>query len=118
MHHEFFYLGLAFILMHEMDAVRCREWRIFPGLHLLSDKAGFLVFILAHIPLFYFLFAGLLGPDDPAGLMYGLDLFFIIHLGLHMLFLLHPKNEFRDPISWSIILGAALFGGLDAWWMF
>ncbi|WP_394341844.1 DUF6713 family protein [Sphingobacterium corticibacter] len=30
--HVFFYLGLSLLIMHEMDAIRCREWRIFPGL--------------------------------------------------------------------------------------
>ncbi|MFD2569233.1 DUF6713 family protein [Spirosoma soli] len=34
----FFYLGLAFLTTHELDAVRCREWRIFPGLSLLNDR--------------------------------------------------------------------------------
>jgi hypothetical protein len=38
---NFYILGIAFILMHEMDAIRCREWRIFPGLsYIKNDKAG------------------------------------------------------------------------------
>jgi hypothetical protein len=108
-----FYLGLAFILMHEMDAIRCKEWRIFPGLSFLNDEWGFRAFMMAHIPLFYFLFDGLINADTRADFIRGLDIFFIVHLGLHLLFLLHKKNEFKDWLSWSIISAAALSGLLD-----
>jgi len=109
----FFYLALSAIIIHEMDAVRCKEWRIFPGLSLLNDAWGFKLFMLAHVPLFYFLFWGLFGTGDNAQLQFGLDVFFIIHVGLYMLFLLHKKNEFKDFISWTIIISAGLFGLLD-----
>jgi len=33
-----FYLALSFMIIHEMDAVRCREWRIFPGLSRLNES--------------------------------------------------------------------------------
>lgn len=101
------------MFMHEMDAIRCREWRIFPGLSLLNDDWGFKVFIVAHIPLFYFLFNGLMAKDTQADFIRGLDIFFIIHFVLHMIFLFHKKNEFKDWISWLIVGGAALFGLLD-----
>ena len=113
MEHSFFFAGLAFIAMHEMDAIRCKEWRIFPGLSLLNDRLGFQIFMWAHVPLFAFLFWGLLGKEDNNSLIFGLNVFFIIHLLLHILFLKHPKNEFKDWLSWSIIIGAALFGFLD-----
>ncbi|MFN7260031.1 MAG: DUF6713 family protein [Cyclobacteriaceae bacterium] len=110
--HFFFYMGLTFILMHEMDAIRCKEWRIFPGLSLLNDVWGYRIFMLAHIPLFFFLFSGL-SQLDSSRLISGLDIFFVIHVGLHLLFLLHKKNEFKDWISWTIILGAGVFGLAD-----
>lgn len=111
--HLFFYLGLSMIVLHEMDAVRCKEWRIFPGLHLLNDKWGFSLFMFLHIPLFAWIFWELMGHGDPAGFMQGMSVFFLVHLGLHVAFLLHPKNEFKDWISWTIIAGAAACGGLD-----
>ncbi len=109
----FFYLGLSAIVIHEMDAVRCKEWRIFPGLSLLNDARGFKLFMLAHVPLFYFLFWGLIGHGDNAQLKFGLDVFFITHVGLHLLFLRHKKNEFKDAVSWTIIISAGLFGLMD-----
>lgn len=111
--HIYFYLGLSFILIHEMDAIRCKEWRIFPGLSLLNDKLGYKVFMISHIPLYFFLFRGLIGQQNNEGLIRGLDIFFIIHFELHLLFLMHKKNEFKDWISWAIISGAGLFGLID-----
>ena len=112
MEHPFFYLGLALILMHEMDAIRCKEWRIFPGLSFLDDTWGMRIFMVAHIPLYYFLLKGLQGPKADS-LMIGLDYFFIIHLGLHLIFLLHKRNEFKDWLSWSLITGCAICGIID-----
>ncbi len=95
-----------------MDAIRCREWRIFPGLSLLNDKTGLIVFTFLHIPLYYYVFWRLTNPNLEAFIK-GFDYFLMIHLFLHILFLMHKKNEFKDWISWTIIIGAGLCGGLD-----
>ncbi len=108
----FFYLALVFMLIHEMDAVRCREWRIFPGLSSLKEPLAFRIFIFAHIPIFFFLFWGLLN-DNPTKLIFWLDIFFIFHVFLHLIFLRHKNNEFKDWISWTFIIGAGFFGILD-----
>ncbi len=109
----FFFVGLAFMLTHEMDAIKCREWRIFPLTSRLDDSRGYLVFTAVHVPLYLLLFWALLAPDGlNQTLMRGLSLFFIIHLGLHLLFLKHPLNEFKSALSWILIVGAALAGAL------
>jgi len=109
----FFYLGMSFLTLHELDAVRCREWRIFPLLSLLDDRWGQPIFLLAHIPLFSWVFLEL-GPGTPSPqFVRGFDIFMMVHLGLHLLFLLHQKNEFKDVLSWVIIGGAAVCGLLD-----
>ncbi len=108
----FFMLGLSLLLVHELDAVRCREWRIFPGLSSLSDEWGFRLFVLLHVPLLYALL-GAVAAGPGATLVVVLDVFYILHLGLHLLFLRHPRNEFRDRLSWALIVGVALSGGVD-----
>jgi hypothetical protein len=108
----FFLLGLSLLLVHELDAVRCHEWRMFPGLSALPDRWGLRLFILFHVPLL-FLLLGAVAAGPGATLVAAFDLFFILHLGLHLLFLRHPQNEFRDALSWTLILGAALSGGID-----
>jgi hypothetical protein len=109
----FFYLGLSFLTLHEMDAIRCREWRIFPGLSLLSDKIGQVLFVFAHLPLFYFIYWQLTYSQDIEAFMKGFNIFMIVHLLLHILFLKHKNNEFKDWISWSILIGSGLCGIID-----
>lgn len=108
-----FILGIAFILVHEMDAVRCREWRIFPGLSLLNDRMGMTLFVLLHIPVFYWLNIKI-SQGHPAFIQ-GFDIFLIVHLFLHILFTRHKNNEFKDWLSWLIIAGAGLCGAIDLW---
>jgi len=110
----FFFVALSLMLTHEMDAIKCREWRIFPLTSRLDDSRGYWVFTAVHVPLYLLLFWALFTPDGlNHALMRGLDLFFVVHLGLHLLFLKHPKNEFKSAFSWILIVGAALAGALD-----
>lgn len=111
--HFFFYLGLSFLILHEMDAIRCKEWRIFPGLSLLSDKIGQVLFVFAHLPLFYFIFWRLTYSQNIEAFMKGFNIFMIVHLLLHILFLKHKNNEFKDWISWSVIIGSGICGIID-----
>ena len=55
-------------------------------------------------------FAWIFHPDT---FMRGFDIFLMVHLLLHLLYLRHKNNEFKDWISWSIIIGAGLFGLMD-----
>ena len=80
-----FYIALSFILVHEMDAVRCKEWRIIPVLKLLDDKLGYIIFTVAHIPIYVFIFLKILYPDNGKIFIAGLEVFFIVHV-----FLPHP----------------------------
>ncbi len=109
----FFLLGLSFITIHEMDAIRCKEWRIFPGLSMLNDKLGHIFFIFAHIPLFFFIYWQLTHSEYTEAFRKGFDIFMMVHLFLHLLFLKHKKNEFKDWISWSIIIGAGVCRLID-----
>lgn len=109
--HVWFYLGLSFLFIHELDAIRCKEWRIFPLVSWLNDKAGERVFVFAHIPLFCWIFIALNNPTNRFIQLF--DAFMVVHGVLHLLFLLHPKNEFKDFISWMIIICAAVCGIID-----
>jgi len=110
----FFLTAITFLLVHEMDAIHCKEWRIFPGLSRLPEGTGYLVFSAAHIPLVWLVLAGLASGDifQPA-VRIGLDLFCLAHIGLHAFFHRHPKNEFDSRFSWLIILGTGLAGLID-----
>ncbi len=51
-HHFFFVVGLSVIFTHELDAIKRREWRMFPLTFWLPERPGYLVFTTLHIPLF------------------------------------------------------------------
>lgn len=82
--HIFFYLGLSFLTLPEMDAIRCREWRIFPGLSMLSDKLGHIVFVFVHIPLFFFICWQRTHNQDIESFIGGFNIFMLAHLGAHI----------------------------------
>ena len=108
----FLQMGTAFLLIHEMDAIRCKEWRIFPGLSRLDDDTGFKVFMFMHAPLYWLVLQVFVrsGSGPVSSLI--LAVFLVLHLVLHLLFLKHPKNEFKDWASWATITLAALPGAL------
>lgn len=110
----FFSVGLASIVVHEMDAMRCHEWRIFPGLSLLPDTYGKSIFMWAHVPLFSWVFWRLENHDNHSFKL-AFDVFLMIHMALHIIFLFHPKNEFKDLSSWGFIVLAAVCGALHFW---
>jgi hypothetical protein len=112
--HAFFLLGFCLLLVHEMDAIRCKEWRVFPLTSRMGAEAGYLVFTALHVPLYALLLYGLFGGDDMnRGLVIALDLFFIVHVFLHLAYLGHPEYRFRTAFSWALILGAGACGALD-----
>lgn len=102
------------MLVHEMDAIRAKEWKIFPGLGRLKDETGYVVFAALHVPLYALLLWGLYGDDGVnRGLIAGLDGFFIVHAFLHLILYNHPENRFRSVFSYTLIFGAGLFGATD-----
>jgi hypothetical protein len=112
--HLLFWIALGFLLTHEMDAVRCREWKLFFFLSWLPDEQAYRAFTALHVPLFALLLAALVGAGAPnLSLVFALDIFCVVHVGLHLLFLRHPDYEFRSWFSWALIAGAGVAGGVD-----
>lgn len=109
--HVLFYLMLSFLLVHELDAARRHEWRVLPLTSRLPDHIGQQVFIWAHIPILIAIFWLVTpNPDALAGLC--LSAFSVLHVGLHWLFRKHPAYEFNNFSSWTLIIGAGIFGAL------
>ena len=110
----FFLVGFSFLLAHEMDAVRLKEWRLLPILSGLGDDAGYRAFTSLHIPLYALLLWGLFGGGMVQyGLVVALDAFFVVHLALHVLLRDRPDNQFSSPFSWGLFVGAGLCGAID-----
>jgi len=111
-----FWLNLALLLVHELDAVRRQEWRMFVFLNRLDDERAHQLFALLHVPLLILIFWFLSRPHQPVYIWFQLvvDLFLIIHLGLHLLFRSHPANTFGNAFSMRLITGMALLGVIHA----
>ena len=120
LHQGFFVLAVALLLVHELDAMQRHEWRIFPGLSRLPDSTAMLVFLLAHVPLFAIVFwygaLSLVAGGDRFSA--GLSGFCVLHAFIHWAYEWHPRCEFRNPLSRSIIWVCALAGlaSLVAFW--
>ena len=105
-----FYLALSMLLAHELDAVHRHEWRLLFFLRTLSDSLGRNLFIWLHIPIVALIF--FLITHNQYMLRYWtmmcLNLFMVIHAGLHWRLEKHPKYEFKSLGSKLLIYGAAV----------
>lgn len=97
-----FLFNLALFLLHEMDAIRRSEWRLFIVLKDLEDSKAYQVFTFIHLFL-YVIILSLLFSQYQTITFWVLDIFFIIHAILHLLFERHPRNEFKNTFSRAII---------------
>lgn len=102
-----FFLGLALLFVHEMDAIQNQEWKMFIVLKDMEDEKAYRVFTLLHIPL-YAAILYLLFSRHTQTCMYIVDGFLIAHLLIHILFRKHPNNKLDNVLSKSIICGAGL----------
>ncbi len=116
MEHLAFLVGFGFLTAHELDAVKCREWRIHPFFSWMSDSAGYIAFVAAHVPLYVLLLWAIFGTQIGGAneaVVFWLNVFMIVHVALNVGFLLHPKNEFRSAFSCILIIGAGVAGAVD-----
>ena len=101
-----YFLMLAFLFTHEIDAAFRHEWRVLPITSFMPDELGREVFIWAHVPLF----AIILFASESQRLRIGLAAFCVIHVGLHWIFRNHPAYEFNNASSLGLILAAGVSG--------
>ncbi|MGE7836473.1 DUF6713 family protein [Viridibacillus arvi] len=97
-----FLLNLSMFLLHEMDAIRRSEWRLFIVLKDMEDSKAYKVFTFIHLFL-YVIILSLLFSEYQTIVFWFLDIFFIIHAILHLFFEKHPRNGFKNTFSRLII---------------
>jgi len=114
MHEATFYVALAILFTHELDAVSNQEWRVMPLVNSLGDDWGNFVFIAAHVPLFAVIIAivSSLGLRTRRLARLAICGFLLIHAGLHLWFSSDPAYEFDSVLSGALIYGGAALGGL------
>lgn len=97
-----FIVNISLLLVHEMDAVKNREWRMFIVLKDMEDEKAGRIFLLAHVPLYATALFLLMSPAKLI-LFYILDVFLILHAVVHFGFRHHKHNSFTSTISKAII---------------
>ncbi len=107
-----FVVAVALLFTHELDAIKRHEWRLMPIINRLSDETGYVVFVIAHIPLFGLLLWAINIPQTEVGTPFqiAISVFCVVHALLHYLYKNHPANEFNNPLSQFLIWGAGIAG--------
>ena len=96
-----FALNFSLLLLHEMDAIRAKEWKMFLILKDMSEQAGYVAFALIHLPLYFWVIFTISQVwSGGYALVYLLtDLFLIFHTGIHFFFRKHAANGFSGAYS-------------------
>lgn len=102
-----FVVELALLFVHEMDAVRRQEWKMFIVLKDMTDEKAYRVFLLLHIPLYAIILALLFSGAARVG-FYVTDIFLIAHMLVHWGFRRHRANNLNGALSKVILYGAGL----------
>ena len=107
-----FYLGLAMLFTHELDAMPNHEWRILPLLGATPDDIGFQIFLLAHVPIFAVVIALVASLNARIRIRTRIvvSAFLLAHGLLHAAFGAHPLYEFSSLSSEILIYGSAILG--------
>ena len=115
-----FFLGLSFLLCHELDAVAEAEWRLLPVLSGMDDVDAYPLFVWLHVPLFALVlwWTGSTSAVVRRRSQLAVDAFLVIHAVLHTALHSHEDYTFHSTLSLACIYGAAAVGllhGLLAW---
>ena len=107
-----FYLGFGTLFAHELDSMLNHEWRVIPIIQSLSDEAGMIIFVVAHIPTFAVLVALISSNNRRTRRLtrIAIGIFLVFHGLLHILFRDHPAYEFSTLLSNLLIFGGSILG--------
>ena len=104
-----FYLAFSVLLAHELDAMHKREWRLLFILRTLPEEKARRAFVMAHVPLVALLLWLVANPIETVSswTRIGLDVFMILHAGLHWRLENHSEYRFTTLHSRLLIYGTA-----------
>ena len=105
-----FSINFALFCLHEMDAIRAKEWKMFVILKDMDDDRAFKTFTILHLPLYAILLYSFVSHHIISFII--IDVFLIIHSILHFFFEKHPNNNFTNMYSRMIIYPMGILGVL------
>ena len=105
-----FTIIFALLLLHEMDAIRAKEWKMFFLLKTMAEKTAYTVFTALHLPIYfvaiYIMLCG--GTASILVLQIIVDIFLILHAIIHFCFRKHTENGFKSLFSKTVIYSMAV----------
>jgi len=93
--------NVSLFILHEMDAVKTREWKMMFGINRLNDNAGHIVFTALHFLLFMIIFY--LMDCYLYNMLIAVSILLIIHQFMHIIFRNHIQNRMNNLFSRIII---------------
>ncbi|WP_367899145.1 DUF6713 family protein [Leptospira sp. WS58.C1] len=116
MENIYFCIAISFLFIHELDAIKAKEWKLFIILRDLKEEQAYSIWLAMHLPVFLFPLLILSNFMDPYTILIykiGLDIFLIFHLFLHFLFRNHKEYQFKSLQSNLYIAFTAIFAIFD-----
>ncbi|NLV68192.1 MAG: hypothetical protein GXY14_11035 [Spirochaetes bacterium] len=96
------WINISLLYVHELDAVRRREWRMMIFSDRVSDETAYIIFTALHVPLFFIIF---LMVETQFNLIYwSVSIFGLFHFFIHYIFRKHSENRMLNVFSRTIIL--------------
>nr|WP_233454082.1 DUF6713 family protein [Brevibacillus parabrevis] len=105
-----FSINFSLLLLHEMDAIRAKEWKMFAILKDMDDGRAFKVFTILHLPLYAILLYSFISQQIVSFII--IDVFLIFHSIIHYFFEKHPNNNFTNTYSRLLIYPMGVLGVL------
>ena len=109
-----FVFNFSLLLLHEMDAIRVKEWKMFVVLKSMREETAYLVFSIVHLPLYFVvIFAVSHAFSSGYTLVYLLtDVFLIAHMVVHFLFRRNAANGFTSAYSNILIYAMGILASV------
>lgn len=109
-----FIIMISLLLIHEMDAIRTKEWKMFILLKDMDDETAYKIFTLAHLPLYFVVIFVMVqgGVFANSILYYVIDIFLLGHSIIHYVFKKNPNNGFTSLFSKLIIYSLGFFAAI------
>ncbi len=95
------WINISLFILHEMDAVKTREWKMMIFINRLNDDHGHIVFTAFHFFIFIIIFY--LSEFHPVFFAVIISFSLIIHQFVHILFTRHNENRMNNFFSVIII---------------
>lgn len=105
-----FAVNFSFLLLHEMDAVRAKEWNMFILLKDMKEETAYIVFSLIHLPVYVWVIftVSQIWSGGYAVVWLIADIFLILHAVIHFFFRKHAANGFHSIYSNILIYATGI----------